>query len=290
MMAVAALYLLPRYTYVANQYQIFDLNVFKNIQGNAPNWGTAGQRFSALVSRALALTVWAGTLIVGFAQRRHFGRVLAPVALAFAPMGSLFLMSYGGEAIYRVFAFSLPWCTFVLAAAWMRLVRRDVVSAVVTGVLLTLFTLAAQQGLQGQFSVNAVPAEEWAAARVLETEMPPGATLVLAARNFPTRSTANYTQFNVGRPTDPALLDERRFRGVAFGSQNLDKVTDYVRSLGGTRQYLVVSRQMSVYADYFGYLPPGSLTGLRAALRRSPDWRVVRDDPQVGVYQIANSS
>ena len=46
---------------------------------------------------------------------RSLGRVAVPAVLAFSPFVVLGVQSYGGEAIYRVFLFSAPWCALLIS-------------------------------------------------------------------------------------------------------------------------------------------------------------------------------
>ena len=50
---------------------------------------------------------------------RTLGRVAVPALLAFSPFLMIPVQSYGGEAIYRVYLFSAPWCAILIADALM---------------------------------------------------------------------------------------------------------------------------------------------------------------------------
>ncbi|MGD9526214.1 MAG: hypothetical protein AB7L91_18375 [Dehalococcoidia bacterium] len=299
LVAIALLYFIPRQGSVTSSFSIFDgFDLLRNAGGNKQAIRTSEQAFSALAVRTLSLAMWALTALVALRRRREFGTVVLPVVLAFSPMVFLAVANYGGEAVYRVFIFSLPWCAFVLGLEMIRLVDRWSDTAVhrrVTGTALAsvlgVAALAAQQGLQGQFALNRVPPSDVAVLRQVETTAAPGSSMALLIANAPTRSTSAYSAINPGRTVDPVLLDEEEFLGMTFTEAgDFDRVTDYVRSLGGPDQYLVVSGQMAASAEYFGLLPPGALDRLREQLRSSPSWRVVVDAPSIGVYRVARSA
>ncbi len=295
LLVLAVLYLVPRYGSVSH-FSIFDVDVFRNAGGNKTSIRTPEQAFSADAVRVLALGTWGLTLLVAVLRFREIGTMAVPVVLGFSPMIFLAVGSYGGEAIYRVFMFSLPWCAFILGREMVRcldrlpsgLTRRW---AAGTGliVMLSVATLAAQQGLQGQFALNRVPPADVVAVRHLETTIAPGSSIALLVADAPTRSTRNYGAINVGRPTDTVVLDDPEFLGATLTTpQELDHVLSYVRKLGGPDQYLIVSRQMATSAAFFGLVPPGAIDHVRNELRNSLQWRIVVDNPEIGIYRVAH--
>lgn len=288
--AVAALYTLPRLD-VATQFNIFNgLDVLQNASGNATEgWATAGQRFSALAVRGLAVTLWAAALFVAWRTREQFGRVVIPMALGFSPFAFMLVGNYGGELIYRVYSFALPWCALMIAAFVHRFADRwrALVRALAGGVALSVLTLAALQATNGQFAFDYVSAKSAAAAQYFYDNARPGSILVLGTPIFPGRLTANYWFFNQNLATEPSLLDVPEFRRL--GASDQAAVAEYVSSFAGSGAYLAISRSMSVQADYFGYLPTGSLDALSAALRSSDDWQVFYENDEVVIFEMKAS-
>ncbi|MFI5958153.1 hypothetical protein [Cryptosporangium sp. NPDC051539] len=279
---VAGGYLLPRLGGVSSQYHLFDgFDLFKNASGNAEGWGSSAQRFSALVARVLALVVWASALAVGVLFRRRLGRVLIPLVLGFTPFLVLLLQNYGGEAIYRVFLFSLPWCVMLMASWWARTSR-----GLVSGLAFTVLALAGLQGLQGQFALHVVPPADVRAARYLEANAPAGSTMALVAPAFPARLTANYDQLNPGRSVDPSITDEPTFHHLVLDAGELPAIEEWAASFGGTETFLVVTGQMAKTAEYFGYLPSGSVAALRSALDDSARWSTYYRRADVTIYRL----
>jgi hypothetical protein len=285
---IAAAYAVPRLGGVISEYSIFSgLNPFANGAGNATNgWATDGQVFSAVLARATCFALWGAALLLALLRRRWLGGIALPLVLAFAPFALVLVTSYGGEIIYRVYVFSIPTCALLAAILWLGRTRVRVLTALASAVVLCVLCLASQQAVQGQFRLDRVPPSEITAAEYLYAHAEPGSSVLLAARNFPARLTANYDRFNIGLGTDPALMDEAEFHDVTFGPASVPAVTDWVRSFTGTRHYLVVSEPMIAYVHYFGFLPPGSLEGLTAALKDAPEWSVFYDDGQTTIFEL----
>lgn len=300
-------YLAPRYGLVSGSFGMFEgLNLFANASGNADGWGSAGQAFSAVVVRILALTVWGLAALAVLRARRRPRSVLVPAVLAAMPFTLLLGQSYGGEAIYRVFLFSAPWCVWLIAAelfrgessrrlrharpSWPSRFGRPV-AVVALALALTAAALATVAGRHGQLMVDRQTGAEVAAARHLYAHARPGATIALATSNFPSRLTAGYGQFNrtvaVG---EPELIKGAGLRDAALGPEHLPLIEEYLRGFDGTATYLVTSDGMRRQADYFGYLPDGALDGLRAALDASPRWSVFHRSGDVVVHELVGGA
>ncbi|MFV2109707.1 MULTISPECIES: hypothetical protein [unclassified Micromonospora] len=304
-------YLLPRFGFVSEAFGVFDgFDIFSNAAGNAEGWGSTGQAFSAIVVRTLALTVWALTVLAVLAYRRRLRTVLVPALLAATPFVLLAAQSYGGEAIYRVFLFSAPWCAFLIARAvvdradrrldrvdgrqdeWRRGDRRrrwlGPVAAVAVAVALGGFALGTVQGRHGQLAVDRQTADEVAAARQLYATAEPGATIAVATSNFPSRLTAAYPRFNTDVPAgEPDLVVGAQLRGAALDGEHLPAVEEFLRSFSGDPAYLVISDGMRRQSDYFGYFPPGSLDRLQRLLDGRDGWSVFQRSADVTVYRYA---
>jgi hypothetical protein len=226
------------------------------------------------------------------------------LTLAFSPFIYLFAGNYGGELVYRIYVFSLPWCAFMIATVWITGIEdvhrpsrrrhraphprlsRYVVTESVAGAALTVLALAALQGTEGQFAFDHVSPESVVAADYFYDHARPGSTLVLATPNFPGRLDARYRLFNRGLTTEPALTDDPQFEHKRLDHTMISAVTSYVSAFPGREHFLAVSRDMAVEAGYFGHLPAGSLTALREALRGSPRWSVFYENPEVVIFQL----
>jgi hypothetical protein len=290
--AIAVGYLLPRFGLVSGSFDVFEsFNIFGNASGNADGWGSAGQAFSATVVRILALTVWGLAAVAVWRARHRLGTVLVPAVLAFTPFVLLFVQSYGGEAIYRVYLFSVPWCAFLIAGLVLRArprwggARRAVVW-VAAVLALAAAALGTVQGRHGQLMVDQLGTAEVAAAQYLYANAAPGATIALATSNFPSRLAGNYDQFNRALAVgEPELIEGAEMRDAVLDFRYVPGIEDYLRTFDGTTSYLVISDGMRRQAEYFGLLPAGSLDTLDESLSSSPGWSVFYRNDEVVIYQ-----
>ena len=281
----------PRLASVDSQYSIFSLDILANAEGNANNWGTPEQAFSAEVSRVLAIGVWLAGLAAVFLARKRLGRVAVPALLGFLPMTTLVAGNYGGEAIYRVFAFSIPFVALLVGSVWAGLISRvrrrwGIPTMLASGALLAAIMLAGLQGLQGQVYVNQMSATDIDASEYFYAHARPDSGLVLVAPNFPTKLTANYGSFDRGHvDVDISLVGDPEFTG-SLSASRLPDIESYIEALHYRTNYLVVSEAMARYTDYFGTEPPGTMAALDSAMRGSPDWQVFYQAPGVTIFQL----
>jgi hypothetical protein len=246
MAAIAGAYLAPHLIFIAHNFGLFSQgNPIQNASGTTAAHHAGAEATTALIVRALSGCMWLLALAAIAWQRRTLGRVAIPAALAFSPFLILGGQSYGGEAIYRVFLFSAPWCALLIAGVLcqMRLPRRWLLVTAVT--LAALF--AGLQGLYGAVSVNAFTAAEVTASRWLYGHITHGSLIVLPQGNFPTLETADYNDFEIQiMPADPQV-------GQSWMNEaNLAQVKRWIAGLGHQAAYIVVSRSMTASTDYYG--------------------------------------
>jgi hypothetical protein len=276
----------PRLASVTGTYDLFSFDVLANAEGNADNWRTPQQTFSAMIARGLAVCVWLAAFVALLRFRKLIGRVLVPAVLGFLPFVTLIAGNYGGEAIYRVFAFSLPFAALLIAGFWVGTKRRGGLAVLGSGVTLAIVLLACLQGLQGQLVVHQVRANDIRAAEYFYGHAESSSSLVLVAPNFPTKLASNYGSFNRNRTAvDITLVGDPQFINRLDGS-TLPEVETYVRSLGTRTNYLVISDQMKTYTDYFGVMPQGAMNSLDSALRTSVNWQVFYQAPGVTIFRL----
>jgi hypothetical protein len=248
--------------------------------------GSRGQAVSAVTVRTLALVVWFLALLAAFRDRRSIGRVLIPLILAFLPFGLVLAQDDDGEAIYRVYLFSAPWCAFLIADMACQLRWPRSVRAPLAVLMMTAMLFATVQGRHGQLLVDRQLPSEVAAARDLYTHGRPGAAIILAAPNFPARLSGDYDRFNTGLARDPDLVTGAGLTDVMLSDAYLPLIERYVRSFPGSTHYLVISDGMRRYATYFDALPDGCLDRLDETLRVSPQWTVFYRNPDVVIYEL----
>jgi hypothetical protein len=200
-----------------------------------------------------------------------------------------FAHSYGGEAIYRVYLFSLPWAV-ALVASLVRPVADALprVSRVVPAVaLLSAFALflPAQYGSDMEFRI---PPAEVAASEYFYTHAQPGSVL-LSSINFPSRVGGTYGSFALNpNGTDPYFLDERMW-GRMLTAADLPLIEHKLRTYASDdidTGYLVLSTSQQDAATLLGILPDGSLESLEQALLQSTDWEVFYRNDDTTIFRF----
>ena len=296
MVVVTVLYMVPRYDFVSSNYGIFHAigSFFTNAQNNAiSSGGLPGRLATAAAARILSAGVW-GLAALGAVVRLRRGEPTLPyLALMVAPAIILGGQNYGGEAIFRVYLFSLPWAAylavglFVAAREW-RPSFAAVGSVAVAVVMAGLFL----QAYFGGEAVNRTSPNDLAAATYFYEHAAPGSVLVLSAPNFPTRNSPDYDRFlRSDAASDPNLMGEPAFRGKVLGAGMLPRIerSILVQLRPGTPTYLVVGEGQRVYSDTYGILPTGSLDALDEALAASPRWRLFFRRGGAAVYEFVDA-
>jgi hypothetical protein len=233
-----------------------------------------------LVTRAFSLGLWAAAVAAAlycvWARRRPGGLLLVAVV----PFGIPLVQSYGGEAVYRVYLYSLPLVVGLIACAivsWSPRRARDIVAwqrrlAVVTALALVPGFLVAHFGREevNQVAPSEVAMEEWIARSV-----PRPALLAQFGDNYPAHATAAYPELIISDTYTPQVttfLGPRRTRPTVA---ELDAVADDLVALSPHRVYVVVAPGMvrSVVAN--AALPITSTSDAIALLTGNPRFTVV---------------
>jgi hypothetical protein len=278
--AIAVGFLIPRYNLIAHDFGgLFSGgNPITNAGGRAGTYHAGPEQFTAWVVRALAAFMWLAALGRLVQRRQVLGRYAVPAVLAFSPFVILGVQNYGGEAIYRIFLFSCPWCALLISEAMLEL-RRPVrrwllIAGVSVGCL-----FAGLQGLYGPVRLRAFTPAEVDASRWLFSHVPAHALVVLPDDNFPAPLGVRYNQLTVQDiPADPQIGEDTVDEG------DVNKVVSWVNSLGHGNPYVVFSHSLGAYADFFG-APRGYAT-LASKVATSPGWSVVYRNQDSTIYHL----
>jgi hypothetical protein len=297
--AIALGYLLPRLGFVQKYYGLLDStgqplqNVRSAAVGANGLGGQPGRVLCAQAARLLSLTIW-GLGLIGVIRRLRAGyKNLGVAALAVAPAFIVLGETYGGEAIYRVYLFSLPW--FALLTAFALRPARDEWSVrtmsrlmLVLGALLTLFVPA----YFGMAATNEVRPGEVAASQYFYRNAPAQSLLMIASPQFPVRLAGNYDQFRltIGE-ADPSLLSVKpSFRHQMLGARHIPVIAQAMEDYGGGEPaFLAVSRNGKVTSQVLELLPRGSLDELERALSRSKRFRVWYQNDDTTIFELVQS-
>jgi hypothetical protein len=298
--AMALAYLVPRLGFIQRYYGLLDSagEPLKNVRTAAVGLnglaGEPGRVLCANAARLLSVSIW-GLGLVGVVRRLRAGyKNLGVAALAVAPAVIVVADTYGGEAIYRVYLFSLPWFALLAAFAlrpggddWssLRAVARLLVPfAVLLGLFLPAYF--------GMAATNEVRPGEVAASQYFYDHAPPRSVLMIASPQFPVRLAGNYDQFRltIGE-ADPSLLTVKpSLRHKVLGDRHVPVIAQAMRDYGGgAPAFLVVSRNGKVTSQVLDLLPRGSLDELEQALSRSRRFRVWYRNADSTIFQLVQA-
>ena len=279
LVVIAFGYLVPRYGLISQQFG----GIFSggNVLANASGVKVAHQGDEAVTAdivRVLGIGMWLATLVTIAFQRRVLGTVSIAIALAFSPFAILGGQNYGGEAIYRVFLFSAPWCSMLIADALVKipgvLWRRSALA-----VACTLALAAGLQGLYGPVESDTFTPAELSATLWLYGHAAPGSAIVLPVDNVPILETYNYNAYNLDVMTAALAAN-----GKPLDEGSVIAVESWLDSLNNQYAYIVFSQSMNAYASY--YSAPQGYTQLASAVRDRYGWTVVYHNADTIIYQF----
>ncbi|WP_345037431.1 hypothetical protein [Georgenia daeguensis] len=257
-----------------------------------------GQVRVAIVSRVLSGLVWLlGT--VGLVLRLRAGhRDWTVVGLALAPLVFIVAVSYGGEMLFRVYLFSLPWVALLAGVALAALSTRSVAGvtawgrAVVTPLLLLVLACGLVVAGYGLEKVNRIRADEVAASTWFYDNVPDASLMMLMVGNFPSRLEGNYGRFQ----TNSLLVEEPRYRNHTFTAADVPRLVRIleaytrfsmeVRDVPEADAYFVLSSSQADYADLYRLATPEQVDSLEAVLASSPLFEVVYSGPDARIYRL----
>jgi len=260
-----------------------------------------GQVRVALVSRVLSATVWL-LAVVGLLIRwraGHRDRDLVIVALALVPATFVVAVSYGGEMLFRVYLFSLPWVALLAGAALASLATADLAGwaarafrTVVTALILFALACGLVVAGYGLEKVNHIRADEVAASTWFYDNVPDASLMMLLVGNFPSRLEGNYGRFQVNN----LFVEEPRYRNHTFSEADvprlvriLEAYTRYsmdVRDVPEADAYFVLSSSQTDFAEMYKMATPEEVASLEAVLAASPLFEVVYAGPDARIYRL----
>jgi hypothetical protein len=244
---------------------------------------SAGQAAVVIGDRFLvqAMLVLAFVGIVSRLLRRRPVGLLC--ALLCAP-AVLLVTDYGGEVLFRVYLFAIPWLGLCAAFAvtavfdgqptWFAQAARTVAA----GVLLVGFLFAyLGKEASNYFTPAEVEVTTW-----LYEHAPPNSLLVEGSRNYP-GSSRNYENFRyvaIGRePADSQARIQADPEAAMYRWMSDDRFSG---------SYLAITRSQKMAEASVPSMPPGLLDEIENALRASPRFEVLRQNSDAVVFALAD--
>jgi hypothetical protein len=246
-----------------------------------------GQRLVVMIGRGLTLTIWVLAFFGGIRRFRHGYWSLSAALLAAAPFGIMLGNSYGGEAIFRVYLFALPFMTFFAAVliypsptsgrSW-----QTIFSTFFLSVMLFTAFLFAYYGKETMFHFTKKEVE---AAEYLYTIAPPGTLLVEGARNYPSQF-KNYENFKY-----VLLSREPEDSQAEILNQPVKVLTRWMSDRQYSAAYVIFTRSQKAEIDLVPEsMPKGGLQLIEDALRQSPNFQIIYENEDAVIFTLTDDA
>lgn len=271
----------------ASVYGLFSGNIAENIQRPIPTAGVLGQRFTSGCIKTLSVVMWATTALVLLWRWRKKQPLWALGVLSLSPMLIVAVQSYGGEAVFRVFLYSLTGCCVVLAPLLVDSLQARRGRYVAGLAALLIATGCSAQGNTGSWYANLMPKEQVETAKIVlgQAELP--AYLTAVAPVWPERASWRYVDYaRFDRGFDALMIQATFLAGRHFDTdEDYAEVVKALESRPHASTYLIMTDQMRVYSWYFGILPWDALPNLKERLMSDPQrWQPFYDGQGITVF------
>jgi hypothetical protein len=270
-----------------SQYSLFSDSIARNVTGNIPTVGTMGQRVTSVLVRTLSASMWVSTALVllyRWRKKQPFWRL---GVLSLSPMLILAGQDYGGEAVFRVFLYSLIGCCIVLAPVIVTALQAGGWRFRAAAAAVLVATGLAAQGATGGWYANVMPKVqvETATAVLSQAELPSYLTAI--APVWPERTTWRYVNFaKFSRNYDALMIQATELARLHFDTpQDYSRLTRRLAGRGDASTYLIMTDQMRIYAWYYGILPWDAFPNLKKRLYNDPTrWEPFYDGQGITVF------
>jgi hypothetical protein len=265
----------------------FSGNVVDNAKSNVPTVGSAGQQLMSIMVRVLSGAMWLSTAAVLAYRAYRRKPFFALGVLAFSPMLIIAGASYGGEAIFRVFLYSLVGCSIILAPGLLGLLQgRRVAFGTAISAVLVATALSAQGYFGGWFAYLMPRTQVEAVNRVLmEADFP--AYVSTPVPSWPQRGNWRYVDYARFKDSyDHSFIVQQYLMGSDFDANSTyPLLTKMVGERTDASTYMVLTDQMDQYSYYFGVLQTDGMNNLREQALADPFWKLVYDADGVLVFR-----
>ncbi len=266
-------------SFLANKFTLFQSDALADFgwPGTQLNPSLPGMVVVGLAAPVLAATLPAVAVAVGgWLFLRHRQLHLIALTLGLVPPTLLIVQTYGGEAVFRVYLYGLPWFSSLIALAMIRFWASRWLGRLLALAGLTVFTAMSSAASFGQELISYVPPGDVRASVWYETQTPERSQAIAPTGiGFPLQMTAGYpTRIT----TRPSLSDFIGKPPLDAGPEvALDNAVADLEAGGFREGYLAISNQQRTYAEMYGIATRRQYADLVNALYRSSTWQVVYD-------------
>ncbi|MGB4776934.1 hypothetical protein [Microbacterium sp.] len=314
---IAIGYMLMHMSVLTQFGRLLNFNLFGNVmtttaRNDLLGSPSIGQVVNSWVARSITAVVWGSavtvTLVRLFRRRQPWRDTAVPAVVAFSPILILLAQGYGGEALFRVFLYSIPGCMLIVAPGLTRMMRGPVTEGVTTSLnraaaagaratqvlataVVTLVALASIQTSYGGWFANLVTPESVRLTTQVLTEEDPSTLTIGVAPGAPGRLVAEYVNFLKADELfdsgiDMWLTSWPGWENEEFANpRRVNRLTDSLVA-EGRPAIVVITEQMRAYSTYYGTLPDGALDRFEGILEDDSRWELTYQSDQTIVYRL----
>ena len=274
MVAFWVLYVAAPFVAVVLPVEIRDIGVAAGqLSGNLADLAvlSSGQALVSLVCRLLTVGIALAAVAGGLRRRAAGYRDGVAAALTIAPLPLIAVTSYGGEIMFRVYLFALPFLAFFAAALIFPSPRRGnsvaaLLAAAPLGFILAVAFVFANNGKDRQY---AFAAEDVAAVQWLYDNAPQGTLIVEGASLYPSLFR------NVEHVTPVAIADEPPESRAELLANPASVLARWLDNDDYRAAFIILTRNQEAYVNAMGIMPRGGFETIKQALLSSPRFRLV---------------
>jgi hypothetical protein len=240
-----------------------------------------GLYWVVMLGRAAAVSI-ALLAMIGGIRRIISGRWDLTAALLTISVLPLFANSYGGEILFRIYLFALPFLAFFAAMAFFPTAAVAHSKWTRAAFMLAALTLAvcfvfANNGKDQQytFSQSEVAAVEW-----LSRNAPDGSLVVEGARFYPSQFLF-YEKF-----TYVPLSEETTEEAEKVLEDPAGVLSYWLNNSSYAQTYFIVTRSQKLMMDSAGVLPTGYLTRIEDTLLKSHQFVVIHETDDARIFTL----
>ena len=304
MAAIAAGYLMLNLEAVLPYGLLSGGSPISNATSNVLTSGLPAKDFTSSVVRALSIAVVLtafGCAVWSWRRRRP---VLALAIVAFSSFGLLLGQSYGGEAIFRVYLYSLLGCAILIAPAVVGAVDGvggRVRASLTRGIAVLGLAGVSLAGLHGYVALWPMIYETRAQVDLMNTITSDAdlrtRLVMMRLGGMPTRLNADYAELTLHNPyfdepisydlwdgRDPNLPELK----AKFPSEADLKTLNDNATRDAYMAYVMFSEQSNKAVRYYGDYRSDAIDIVQKALRESPNWTLFYEDGDTVVFRNIN--
>jgi len=305
LLAVAIAYLVPHFSYVNTHYGLLNSlgNLFSNATPPALTRGQVApsQQFIERSAEVLSIGIWIVAIVGAWRNWRSEKTAFALVLLAFSPAVMLALQAYGHEGVLRVFLFSLPWSTALVAMAIVPSRMREskvenlkylltarpapylVTSALRTALALGIALALFMPAFFGDDSFNFMSQKEVDVLTSFFQNAAPG-RVYCPIENAPLADTSKYNLFP--RTSLFGAYGVMRKQMVTPNVANVLAQDAWNASPSSVHAYLLITPSMVAFNEQYEDTPAQNFVTLRVSVANSPFWKAIYNRGGIAIYQL----